>query len=164
MPLKPVLLAAVALAALAVPAAAQNSTADAPVVVPPPPTKTQTPTPAPPPPPPPPAAEPSEPATSDAPAQPTVVVPRVEPAPMEPVTISPDAAYPNGFADPEDPFGNGMSLAQREDRGFDWGLLGLLGLLGLIPLFRGGDRRRVVYVEEDDEPMRVVRRKRVEGE
>ena len=168
MSLKPVLLAAVsivAVTALAAPAAGQNSSSEAPVVAPPPPTKAQTPTPPPPPPPPPPSSEPVEPVVTDVPAQPTIVVPRVETAPPEPVTISPDSAYPNGFADPEDPFGNGMSLAYRqEEGGFDWGLLGLLGLLGLIPLFRNGNRRRVVYVEEEDEPARVVRRKRVDGE
>ena len=74
------------------------------------------------------------------------------------MTISPDAAYPNGFADPEDPFGNDMSLADHgEGGGFPWGLLGLLGLLGLIPLFRkSGRTTRTVYVDRDD-PTRVIR-------
>lgn len=89
-----------------------------------------------------------------------------EPAPEprtpepEPMTISPDAAYPNGFADPEDPFGNDLSLArqQGEGGGFNWGLVGLLGLLGLIPLFRKGGSRttRTVYVDRSD-PKRVIR-------
>jgi hypothetical protein len=29
--------------------------------------------------------------------------------------------------------GDGSVVADRDDDGFDWGLLGLLGLLGLIP-------------------------------
>ena len=77
---------------------------------------------------------------------------------MQPVTISPDAAYPNGFADPADPFANEMRAYNDQQGGFDWGLLGLLGLLGLIPLIRGNGRVRTVYVERDDEPRRVVRR------
>ena len=73
------------------------------------------------------------------------------------MTIDPDAAYPNGFADPPDPFANDMSQAQRENRGFPWGLLGLLGLLGLIPLFRRrGGTTRTVYVDRSD-PKRVLR-------
>jgi hypothetical protein len=73
------------------------------------------------------------------------------------VTIDPDAAYPNGFADPPDPFANDLSQAQRESRGFPWGLLGLLGLLGLIPLFRRrGGKTRTVYVDSQD-PKRVLR-------
>ena len=69
--------------------------------------------------------------------------------------------YPNGFADPLDPAATNMSLAYREESGFDWGLLGLLGLLGLIPLFRRGDGyARTRYVERDDEPRRVVMRER----
>jgi len=103
---------------------------------------------------PPPAAapvivQPAEPA-------PTVVVqPAPQPAPQQPVTISPDAAYPNGFADPVDPFANEASAYNDNQGGFDWGLLGLLGLLGLIPLIRGNGRR-TIYVERD-EPRRVVR-------
>ena len=65
--------------------------------------------------------------------------------------IDPDAAYPNGFADPDDPFGNECRGCSASESGFDWGLLGLLGLLGLIPLFRGNGRvSRTVYVERDD--------------
>jgi len=90
-----------------------------------------------------------------------VVVPQTQ-APPPPVTISPDAAYPNGFADPADPFGNDMSFARQTGGGFPWGLLGLLGLLGLIPLFRRSDRLvRTVYVDRD-EPRRVIREERVE--
>lgn len=160
---RPKLVAAAALLALAAPAIAQN-TAEPPVVAPPPPTtKSETP----PATAPPPATTPPPPAETPAAPPPVVVVPPPQTPPMEPVTINPDAAYPNGFADPADPFANDMSLAYRERRGFDWGLLGLLGLLGLIPLFRQRDRQaRTVYVERDDEaaPRRVVRRERIEGE
>jgi len=91
------------------------------------------------------------------PTQNVVVVRETAPPAPEPVTIDPDAAYPNGFADPADPFGNDMSLARRDQGGFSWGLLGLLGLLGLIPLFRGtGRTTRTVYVDRDD-PRRVLR-------
>ena len=149
-----VLAAAVGLSALAAASASAQNSAEPPVVVSPPPAET----PAPPPPPPPPP-----PASTDVAPAPGVVVPQSAPPPPEPVTISPDVAYPNGFADPADPFANDMSLAYRQESGFDWGLLGLLGLLGLIPLFRdrGGTvhRRRVEY---EDEPRRVVRRDRVE--
>jgi hypothetical protein len=78
--------------------------------------------------------------------------------------IQPDVAYPNGFADPADPFANDMALSYRQREGFPWGLLGLLGLLGLIPLIRGNGRVRTVYVERDEEPRRVVRRERIEEE
>jgi hypothetical protein len=89
-------------------------------------------------------------------APPTVVVqPAPQPAPQQPLTISPDAAYPNGFADPADPFANEASAYNDNQGGFDWGLLGLLGLLGLIPLIRGNGPR-TIYVERD-EPRRVVR-------
>ena len=77
------------------------------------------------------------------------------PAP-EPVTIDPDAAYPNGFADPPDPFANELADRQRQAPGFPWGLLGLLGLFGLIPLFRRGGKTRTVYVDRND-PKRVLR-------
>ena len=119
------------------PALAQNSTEPA-VVAPPPPTRTEprtttppattspTPTPAP-------ADDPPDPVMTSPPPPTVVVTPDPAPMPMEPVTISPDVAYPNGFADPADPFGNEMSLSYREEEGFDWGLLGLLGLLGLMP-------------------------------
>ena len=150
------LLAAAASLSLALPAAAQN-TAD-PVVTPPPPSSDTPPATTPPASTPPPATTPSAP-------PPVVVVPPPQTAPIEPVTINPDAAYPNGFADPTDPFANDMSLAYRQDRGFDWGLLGLLGLFGLIPLFRDRGGRRVVYVERDDvPPRRVVRSERIDDE
>ena len=110
-------------------------------------------------------------------SSPVIVVPPVQTTPLEPVTIDPDAAYPNGFADPADPFANDMSLAYREERGFDWGLLGLLGLFGLIPLFRQRDRyARTVYMErdepparravdrDDEPPRRVVRNERIDDE
>jgi hypothetical protein len=162
---KTALAAAVSLLAVAAPAAAQNSTAPPPIItVTPPPTRTETP-PAPP--------APSPPATTQTPASPTepaepsppetvVVEPQPQRAPAEPVTIDPDAAYPEGFADPEDPFANDMADSYRQDGGFDWGLLGLLGLLGLIPLLRGPRGERIVYVERDEEPRRVVRRDRVD--
>ena len=86
----------------------------------------------------------------------TAPAPAQSQVPSEPVTISPDAEYPNGFADPEDPFANDAATAAREESGFDWGLLGLLGLLGLIPLFRKGGRTRTIYVDRDD-PRRVIR-------
>jgi hypothetical protein len=111
-------------------------------------------------PPPPPAPAP----VTVTPAQPVIVSPPVQTAPP-PVTIQPDVAYPNGFADPADPFANDLALSYRQREGFPWGLLGLLGLLGLIPLIRGGNGRvRTVYVERDDEPRRVVRRDRIEEE
>ena len=143
---------------LALPAIAQNNIAPEPVPVAPPPASGITPpaTTAPQPTTPQPAANAVEPA-------PAPVVEEREPE-REPVTISPDAAYPNGFADPADPFGNDLSLARPEEgRGFNWGLLGLLGLLGLIPLFRrgGGRTTRTVYVDRDD-PKRVLREERIE--
>jgi hypothetical protein len=151
---KYLLLAAAASLSIALPAAAQN-TAD-PVDTPPPPSSDTPPATTPPASTPPPATTPSAP-------PPVVVVPPPQTAPIEPVTINPDAAYPNGFADPTDPFANDMSLAYRQDRGFDWGLLGLLGLFGLIPLFRDRGGRRVVYVERDDvPPRRVVRSERID--
>lgn len=100
------------------------------------------------------------------PAQPVIVTPQVQAAPPPPpvTAIQPDVAYPNGFADPADPFANDVALSYRQREGFPWGLLGLLGLLGLIPLIRGNGRVRTVYVERDDEPRRVVRRERIEEE
>ena len=138
----------------AAPAAAQNTIE--PVVAPPPPTKAE-----PVPPTTPPATTP-EPVETE-PAENVVVVRETAPPPPEPVTIDPDATYPNGFADPADPFGNDLSLARQERAGFPWGLLGLLGLLGLIPLFRrsGHMTTRTVYVDRDD-PKRVIREERVE--
>jgi len=100
-----------------------------------------------------------------APAAPVPVetAPAPTPAAPAPVTISPDAAYPNGFADPEDPFGNDLSLArQNEGGGFPWGLLGLLGLFGLLPLFRRQRKTtRTVYVDSKD-PQRVIREEQVD--
>lgn len=152
---KPRLAIVLMLSALAAPARAQNTAAEPPVIAPPPPTKTETPAPAPPP------------TTAPAPTPETpsvVVVPAPAPAPPEPVTIDPDVAYPNGFADPVDPDATNVAL-DYEQRGFDWGLLGLLGLFGLIPLFRDRGGRRVVYVERDEElpPRRVVREERSDG-
>jgi hypothetical protein len=74
------------------------------------------------------------------------------------VTIDPSAAYPDGFADPADPFSNELSVSYRQQQGdgFPWGLLGLLGLLGLTPLFRNRGER-VVYVQRDEEVRRTVR-------
>ncbi len=144
---------ALILTVAAAPAAAQNVID--PSTSPPPPTKAE---PAPPTTTPPPTT--TEPVVTE-PAQNVVVVRETAPPP-EPVTIDPDAAYPNGFADPDDPFGNDMSMAYREQGGFDWGLLGLLGLLGLIPLFRrSGHMTRTVYVDRDD-PRRVIREDRIE--
>jgi hypothetical protein len=132
---------------LTAPAAAQN-TAEPTVLTPPPPATGETP--------PPTTAPPSKTEPAE-PAPPSVVVVPQAPPPIEPVTIDPDVAYPNGFADPADPFANDMSLSYREQRGFDWGLLGLLGLFGLVPLFRRGGRFvRTVYVDRD-EPKRVIR-------
>jgi hypothetical protein len=154
--MKPSLAAAAALAlALAGPAAAQNSSEPAPA-----PSSTTKVEPAPP-------IEPASPPSSSTvtvePAQPVIVTPQVQAAPPPPpvTTIQPDVAYPNGFADPADPFANDVALNYRQREGFPWGLLGLLGLLGLVPLLRDG-RRRTVYVERDDEPRRVVRRERIE--
>lgn len=143
---------------LAAPLAAQNNVAPEPVPVTPQPATGAAPpamtTPQP--------TTPAE-AANTIEAAPAPVPQEREPEP-EPVAISPDAAYPNGFADPADPFGNDLSLAQQQEgRGFNWGLLGLLGLLGLIPLFRrgGGRTTRTVYVDRDD-PKRVLREERIE--
>ena len=154
MHLKTVAAVAGCLIAFAGPAAAQNTT-EAPVVTPPPPKTT-------------PPVDTTAPPSTSAPAEvvveqpaPVVVVPQSQPAvPVAPVTIDPDVAYPNGFADPADPFAN-TSLSYQEREGFDWGLLGLLGLFGLIPLFRGNGGRyvRTVYVDRDD-PKRVIREER----
>jgi hypothetical protein len=145
-----IVLSAAALAAMPAAALAQDSSAAAPPATVAPPVKTE------------PAPATSPPATASPvivqPAEPapTVVVqPAPQPAPQQPVTISPDAAYPNGFADPADPFANEASAYNDNQGGFDWGLLGLLGLLGLIPLIRGNGPR-TIYVERD-EPRRVVR-------
>jgi hypothetical protein len=147
--------AALALA-LAAPVAAQNSSAEPPGGANPPKADPATPAPAPPP------ATTPVPVTVE-PAQPVVITPPVQAAPA-PVAIQPDVAYPNGFADPADPFANDLALSYRQREGFPWGLLGLLGLLGLIPLIRGGNGRvRTVYVERDEAPRRVVR-ERIEEE
>ena len=141
------------------PAGAQNSSAEPPVVAPPPPKSSEPPPPRTDTPPakPPVDIEPVDPVP--APSTQVVVTPAPQPVPLEPVTIDPDAAYPEGFADPADPFSNELSMSYRQDEsGFDWGLLGLLGLLGLIPLFRNRGER-VVYVERDEARSdRVVRR------
>jgi hypothetical protein len=97
------------------------------------------------------------PAPETVPAAPPVVIQQA-PAPVQqvPVAISPDAAYPNGFQDPNDPFANEARAYNEQQKGFDWGLLGLVGLLGLIPLIRGNGAVRTIYVERD-EPRRVMR-------
>jgi hypothetical protein len=143
--------AAMALA-LAGPAMAQNGTAEPPAGASIPSQKTE----------PAPATTTAPPATTTVPvtiepAQPVIVAPPVQSVAPPPVTIQPDVAYPNGFADPADPFANDLALANRNRQGFPWGLLGLLGLLGLIPLVRGNGRVRTVYVERDEIPRRVVR-------
>lgn len=145
--LAPALIAAI-LAASPLPAFAQNSSGTAPPPSAPPKTETPAATT-------PPAAASPETVQPAEPAPTIVVQPAPQPAPQQPVTISPDAAYPNGFADPADPFANEASAYNDNQGGFDWGLLGLLGLLGLIPLIRGNGRR-TIYVERD-EPRRVVR-------
>ena len=145
---------------LAAPLAAQNSSAEPPVVAAPPPTtKAEPGTP--------PRTEPPSTGSSTeidpvdpvpAPSAPVIVTPAPQTVPLEPVTIDPDAAYPEGFGDPDDPFSNELSVSYRQQQGggFPWGLLGLLGLLGLVPLFRNrGDR--VVYVQRDEEIRRPVR-------
>ncbi len=159
MQLKLIAATAAPLIYLAAPAAAQNSSAEPPVVTaPPPPTNSE---------PPPPRETPSSPPPSTnvdpvdpvpAPSSPVIVTPAPQTVPLEPVTIDPDAAYPEGFGDPADPFSNDLSVSyrQQQDGGFDWGLLGLLGLLGLIPLFRNRGER-VVYVQRDEEIRRPVR-------
>lgn len=139
---------------LAAPAAAQNSSGTAA----PPPAGTAPPATTGAPPPAttvPPATQPPE-TVQPVEAPPTVVVqPVQQPAPQAPVAISPDAQYPNGFADPAAPFANDAGAYNDNGSGFDWGLLGLLGLLGLIPLIRGNGPR-TIYVERE-EPRRVVR-------
>jgi len=129
------------------PAAAQNAVAPAP---PPPAPKAE---PAPPPGATPPAGNVVAPAQPEAPAAPA---PAPQQVPMQTVPIQPDAAYPNGFQDPLNPFANEYQAYREEQRGFPWGLLGLLGLLGLIPLFRGNGAVRTVYVERE-EPRRLFR-------
>jgi hypothetical protein len=160
------LLAGAALLAVTAPAAAQNSSASSsPTTGTPAPPSTGTSTP---------PATATPPATTapvttvpveTAPATPPVIVQQAPPPVQQaPVAISPDAAYPNGFGDPADPFANEARAYNQQQKGFDWGLLGLLGLLGLIPLIRGSGRVRTVYVERDDEPRRVVRRERIDEE
>jgi len=153
---------AAALLLAAAPAAAQNSAAAPPARTAPPgsapgtaPPATQPPTVTPPP-----VVVIPEP--EPAPTANVVIVQPVQTVPDEPLTISPDSAYPNGFADPADPFGNDLSLARQEEAGFPWGLLGLLGLFGLIPLFRrGGRTTRTVYVDRDN-PKRVIREEQID--
>jgi MYXO-CTERM domain-containing protein len=150
--------AASSLLLLAGTASAQN-TADPATSAPPPATGSDRPTTAAPTPP-----ATSEPATSE-PATPpastsVVVVPAPVPQQTLPSTIElQDQPYPNGFADPNAPFGNDMSVQVREQGGgFDWGLLGLLGLFGLLGLRRPRDGyRQVVQSEryEDGRPPRA---------
>ncbi|HEX9931806.1 MAG TPA: hypothetical protein VGB08_03085 [Allosphingosinicella sp.] len=79
-----------------------------------------------------------------------IPVPVVVPQQTMPSTVElPETPYPNGFADPNAPFGNDMSVQVRQQNdGFDWGLLGLLGLFGLFGLYRGRDRHRHVVHSE----------------
>jgi MYXO-CTERM domain-containing protein len=152
-------LAATSLLALQAGAASAQNTTDPATGSAPPATgtdrpTTSTPTPAP-------TSEPatSEPATprSAAPEVVTVPVP-VQQAPLPQIQLQ-DQPYPNGFADPNVPFGNDMSVQVREEGdAFDWGLLGVLGLLGLFGLRRPRDGyRQVVQQEryEDGLPPRV---------
>ncbi|MGZ8997781.1 MAG: hypothetical protein ACXW2T_02890 [Allosphingosinicella sp.] len=145
---------------IAAPAAAQNSSAEPPVVAAPPPTTKSDPAPLP---------RSETPATTPstnvepvdpvpAPSTRVIVNPSPQTVPLEPVTIDPDAAYPDGFADPADPFSNELSVTYRQQQGggFPWGLLGLLGLLGLTPLFKNKGER-IVYVQRDEEVRRPVR-------
>lgn len=133
-------------------ASAQNTTTD-PVTTPQP----ATPAPATPAPPPAPSAPDPAPRTSDpAPrSSPEVIqVPVVVPQQTMPSTVElPETPYPNGFADPNAPFGNDMSVQVRQESdGFDWGLLGFLGLFGLFGLYRRPDRHRhVVHSERYDD-------------
>lgn len=139
-------------------ASAQNSTDPATTTTPPttgterPTTGTTTPAP---------TSEPaaSEPATPRATTPEVVTVPvPVQQAPLPQIQLQ-DQPYPNGFADPNAPFGNDMSVQVREqDGGFDWGLLGVLGLLGLLGLRRPRNGySHVVQQEryEDGRPPRV---------
>lgn len=135
--------ALVVLALAAAPLAAQNTAAPAPATTAP---KTE----------PAPVAAPTANTAAPVEAPPVQTAPAPAPAPIPPVSIQPDAQYPNGFQDPNDPFANEMRAYREEQQGFPWGLLGLLGLLGLIPLIRGSGAVRTVYVERE-EPRRVVR-------
>jgi hypothetical protein len=98
----------------------------------------------------PPAATPAVPA----PAAPVETLPVVNqpvqqaPPPPAPITIPPDANYPNGFQDPVAPFENSVRADNDREAGFPWGLLGLLGLLGLIPLVRGHGHRTAAIERE----------------
>lgn len=78
-----------------------------------------------------------------------VTTPAPAAPPIEPIRIDPTEPYPNGFADPNAPFGNDMSVSLRQqDEGFDWGLLGLLGLFGLAGLWRRRDHSQQVFHSE----------------
>lgn len=80
---------------------------------------------------------------------------------MAPITLDPAEPYPNGFADPEAPFGNDLSANAREEGdGFPWGLLGLFGLAGLLGLRRPRDRgyERVVQTDRYDDGGPHIRR------
>ena len=129
-------------------ASAQNSSDPATGTTTPPSGSTPaTPSPPPPPPPPPPPAPVStEPSRTEVVPVP-VVVPQQQTMPS---TVElPETPYPNGFADPNAPFGNDMSVQVRQQGdGFDWGLLGLLGLFGLFGLYRRRDHHRHVVHSE----------------
>jgi hypothetical protein len=115
-------------------------------------------------PPPPAPSAPAEPVRTEAPAPRTtpevVAVPvPVQTAPPPAIELQ-DQAYPNGFADPDAPFGNDMSVEMRrqESGGFPWGLLGLLGLAGLLGLRGPRDGHRHIVQSErydDGRPPRV---------
>jgi MYXO-CTERM domain-containing protein len=150
---------ALAAALLLLPAGAalgQNTTD--PVTSTPPPTTTERPTTTTAPP-----VTTTEPARTETPAPRSapeiVTVPVPVPTAPPPTIELQDQPYPNGFADPNAPFGNDMSVQvrQQESGGFPWGLLGLLGLAGLLGLRRPDRHRHVVHSEryDDGRPPRV---------
>ena len=153
--------AALAASCLLLPAGAAfgQNTAD-PATTPPPTTTERPPTTTPPPP----TTTTTEPVRTETPPPRTgtpevVTVPvPVQSAPPPTIELQ-DQPYPSGFADPDAPFGNDMSVQvrQREGGGFPWGLLGLLGLAGLLGLRRHHGHRHVVHSEryDDGRPPRV---------
>lgn len=92
--------------------------------------------------------------------EPVYVPVPVQTAPPATVTLPADQPYPNGFADPTGAYGNDMSVALRQEDGFDWGLLGLLGLFGLLGLTgrRRGGYQHVVQAERVDNDRTYTRR------
>ncbi|HEX8526597.1 WGxxGxxG-CTERM domain-containing protein [Allosphingosinicella sp.] len=95
-----------------------------------------------------------------APAQPSAAPAPVQSAPPPAtITLDADVPYPNGFADPAQPYGNEASVSIRNEGGFDWGLLGLLGLLGLFGLRSSiGSSRHVVHSDRYDDGRPTLRR------